>query len=61
MRTWSNSTFETALDSSKRNQTERQFIVNELFDRFEKLISESPENYAMDYVHVIIHAKKIKS
>merc|ERR1711907_119951 len=48
MRTWSNSTFETALDSQNRSVEERAGLVDELFQRLENDIAESPEDYPMD-------------
>lgn len=58
MRTWSNSTFETALDSEKRSDEERKSIVDLFFSRFEDAITADPDHYAMDYVHMVMAINK---
>mmetsp|Transcript_46846 Transcript_46846/g.71649 ORF Transcript_46846/g.71649 Transcript_46846/m.71649 type:complete len:345 (+) Transcript_46846:2-1036(+) len=52
-RTWSNSTFESALDSS-RSTGERQALAEELFQTYESRIAQSPQDHAMDYQHVYL-------
>eukprot|EP00658_Telonema_sp_P-2_P035464 TRINITY_DN25783_c0_g1_i5.p1 TRINITY_DN25783_c0_g1~~TRINITY_DN25783_c0_g1_i5.p1 ORF type:complete len:317 (+),score=98.80 TRINITY_DN25783_c0_g1_i5:261-1211(+) len=57
MRTWSNSTFLTALDEA-RPMEERVALVEDMFNRFKALVIENPEEYAMEYVHHYIVMEK---
>lgn len=56
-RTWSNSTFESALDESRR-EAERRKLSDELFKRFEGEIAKDPKGYGMDYVHSFLVVRK---
>ncbi|KAI8100224.1 hypothetical protein M9434_007221 [Picochlorum sp. BPE23] len=49
-RTWSNSTFESALSSSRPAQ-ERSAIVKQFWGEYEALVAQAPEKHGMDYVH----------
>jgi len=58
-RTWSNSTFESALDSS-RSPDQRRALSDELFKRMEAEAAKDPENFGMDYVHSFMLIKKVQ-
>eukprot|EP00890_Picochlorum_soloecismus_P004020 jgi/Picsp_1/4619/NSC_01989-R1_sam dependent carboxyl methyltransferase len=49
-RTWSNSTFETAL-GSKRSAEERADIMKQFWKEYEMLVAKDPAEHGMDYVH----------
>ena len=53
LRTWSNSTFLTALNES-RSMEERQSLVDELYKRYEDLVAQDPAAHGMDYVHAFM-------
>jgi hypothetical protein len=57
LRTWSNSTFLSAL-SSTRSEAERAAVVDELFRRYEAEVAAAPELHGMDYVHCYMHIEK---
>ena len=48
----------TALSQS-RSEKERNGIVDELFSRYAKTVSENPDDHGMDYVHAYLLIKKI--
>jgi len=52
-RTWSNHTFYSAL-SEFRSEEERNGIVDELFARYARKVSEDPSHHGMDYVHAYL-------
>jgi hypothetical protein len=58
MRTWSNSSFLTAL-SSDRPEAERKALVDELYQRYEDAIAEDPASNHMDYVHHYLVMEKV--
>lgn len=49
-RTWSNSTFLSALDES-RSMEEREALVEEMYQRYASRVAEDPSRHGMDYVH----------
>lgn len=57
MRTWSNSTFESALDTS-RTEAEKRALSDELFDRMARVCAECPTEFGMDYVHAFLVVSK---
>lgn len=57
MRTWSNSSFKAGLDGT-RSDEEKERITDELFGRITDAIAEAPDEYGMDYVHVMICVRK---
>ena len=59
MRTWSNSSFLTALDSNTRTEAERKALVDELYGRYEDAIAADPEKNHMDYAHHYIVMEKV--
>lgn len=58
VRSWSNSTFLSALDVEHRVEEERAALVDELYGRYEKRIAADPKHHSMDYVHAYIHIEK---
>jgi indole-3-acetate O-methyltransferase len=56
-RTWSNSTFFSALDAS-RSLAEREQIVSQLFIEYERQVSHEPEHHGMDYVMAYLTIRK---
>ena len=56
-RTWSNSVFRSALDSS-RSEAEKDEIVDEMFRRYEADVAVAPQDHGMDYIHAHIHIQK---
>jgi hypothetical protein len=58
-RTWSNSTFASALDATKRGGGEISQIVDKLFERYTCVVAAEPEAHAMDYVHAYLHLVKV--
>ncbi len=50
LRSWSEPVFLAGL-SSARGTAERADIVNEFYGRYQRLVAESPQGHAMDYVH----------
>lgn len=59
LRTWSNSTFYTALSES-REEAERKALVEELYKRYETLVAQDPSAHGMDYVHAFMVLEKIE-
>ena len=58
VRSWSNSTFLSALDAEHRAEDERAALVDELYGRYERRIAADPKHHTMDYVHAYIHFEK---
>ena len=58
MRTWSNSSFLTALSES-RPMAERVALVDEFYGRYEKEIATDPSKHHMDYVHHYVTIEKV--
>lgn len=58
VRSWSNSTFLSALDAEHREAEERTALVDELYGRYERRIAADPKHHTMDYVHAYIHFEK---
>jgi len=56
-RTWSNSVFLSALDSSRTN-AEKEAIVDQMYDRYTLEVSKDPSGHAMDYVHTYMVIQK---
>ena len=50
LRSWTESTFLSALDSS-RSLEERQAILNNFYNAYEAGVAANPEGHGMDYVH----------
>lgn len=57
MRTWSNSSFENALDSA-RSQDEKRGICNDLFNRISIAVQNTPNDFGMEYVHAFLVIRK---
>lgn len=57
VRTWSNSTFESALGDN-RSGAEKKKLVDHLYDRYRQAIAAEPERHAMDYMHAYLHFEK---
>jgi len=57
-RTWSNSTFESGLDASKRSEAERAQITQDMFQLYEDEVAANPQDHAMDYQHVYLAIEK---
>jgi len=51
LRSWSEPTFAAGLDP-KRPAAERLAILNEFYQRYERLVASSPAGHGMDYIHV---------
>lgn len=49
-RTWSNSTFEGALNSSRTTE-EKEAILKAFWKEYEMLVAQDPSQHGMDYVH----------
>lgn len=60
LRTWSNSTFLTALKDS-RPMEERQTLVDLFYKRYEDLVAQDPASHGMDYVHAFMVIDKPQS
>ncbi|CAG9460401.1 unnamed protein product [Pedinophyceae sp. YPF-701] len=60
LRTWSNSTFTTGLDATKRSAEERAALADEMFAMYEKEAAADPEGHGMDYVHGYLVLEKAK-
>mmetsp|Transcript_13987 Transcript_13987/g.16908 ORF Transcript_13987/g.16908 Transcript_13987/m.16908 type:complete len:866 (+) Transcript_13987:189-2786(+) len=58
VRTWSNSTFESALDDS-RSEAEKKALVDKHYALYEKRIAAEPERHHMDYTHAYILFEKV--
>ena len=56
VRTWSESTFSTALDAA-RGAAEKRGIVDELFTRYAAAVAASPADHGMDYVHSYLNVE----
>jgi len=57
VRTWSNSTFESALGDN-RSGSEKKKLVDHLYDRYRQAIAAEPHLHAMDYMHAYLHFEK---
>eukprot|EP01098_Paradermamoeba_levis_P016214 TRINITY_DN8627_c0_g1_i1.p1 TRINITY_DN8627_c0_g1~~TRINITY_DN8627_c0_g1_i1.p1 ORF type:complete len:425 (-),score=150.83 TRINITY_DN8627_c0_g1_i1:95-1288(-) len=57
VRTWSNSTFFSALDERRTNE-EREKLIDLFFERYGDQISSSPASHGMDYFHYYLDVKK---
>lgn len=57
-RTWSNSTYESALDD-RRSPAERHALVDELFERYAQEVAKEPSAHGMDYVHAFLLLEKV--
>ena len=57
MRTWSNSSFESALDGA-RAPDERKAICDEMYDGMAAAVRKNPNDYTMEYVHALIVMQK---
>jgi len=58
VRTWSESTFSTALDAT-RGGIERKEIVNELYSRYAAVVAAAPADHGMDYVHSYLSIERV--
>lgn len=58
LRTWSNSSFLTALDKS-RPEEERVKLVDQFYERYEALVAQDPSKHGMDYVHGFMVIEKV--
>ena len=57
LRSWSETVFMNGLDAS-RPLAVRQEIVDRYYDRYEALVRQTPDDHAMDYVHVYMIVSK---
>lgn len=58
LRSWSETVFATALDSS-RSAAERAAIVDEFYQNYEDLVAANPDGHAMDYIHCYLAIEKV--
>ncbi|KAG5180499.1 S-adenosyl-L-methionine-dependent methyltransferase [Tribonema minus] len=58
VRTWSNSTFLSALDEG-RGREARAALVDELFARYRDAIAADPSAHHMDYTHAYLHFERV--
>lgn len=58
LRSWSETVFATALDSS-RSAAERAAIVDEFYQNYEDLVAADPDGHAMDYIHCYLAIEKV--
>ena len=58
LRSWTESTFAGGL-SAERPAAERQAIIDDYYDEYERLVREAPEGHGMDYVHAFMTARKV--
>ena len=56
-RSWSETVFRTAL--LKRDENERQKIVDSFYESYRAEVEKDPDGHAMDYVHIIMEIEKI--
>ncbi len=56
-RSWSETVFRTAL--LKRNENERDNIVDSFYENYRAEVERDPDGHAMDYVHIIMEIEKI--
>ncbi len=60
-KTWSHSTFKSALDSTK-SEEEKERIMDQFWGNYMSLVEKNPEQHGMDYVHAyIVFEKVVKS
>lgn len=57
MRTWSNSSFQSALNPS-RSLDEKTSICDSLFQKIELAVRDCPEDFGMEYVHAFMVIRK---
>mmetsp|Transcript_14851 Transcript_14851/g.25137 ORF Transcript_14851/g.25137 Transcript_14851/m.25137 type:complete len:1221 (+) Transcript_14851:276-3938(+) len=57
VRTWSNSTFESALDDVRAPE-EKKALVDHLYEKYRLRIEAEPERHHMDYMHAYLHFEK---
>ena len=57
LRSWSEATFVSGL-SPERSITDKQKIVDTLYNNYQKLVEDNPEGHGMDYVHCYLILKK---
>lgn len=57
IRTWNESIFHGALKSDRPVQERRELIEN-YYSTYERMVGESPDGHAMDYVHAYMTIKK---
>lgn len=55
VRTWSESTFLTALDEGR---TDRRAVVDELYSRYAAAAAAAPADHGMDYVHAYLNIER---
>jgi hypothetical protein len=58
LRSWSETVFATALDSSRPEDT-RAALVDQFYQRYEDRVAADPTGHAMDYVHCYLAIEKI--
>ena len=61
-RTWSNSVYFDALDSTRdvdQHRMGRDAVVDELFARYAAEVAAAPADHAMDYVHAFVVIEKV--
>jgi hypothetical protein len=60
-RTWSNSVYFDALDSTRDDdhRMSRDAVVDELFARYAAEVAAAPADHAMDYVHAFAVIEKV--
>ena len=57
LRSWSEPVFAKGL-SSERSPEDREAILDEFFDRYERRVAAAPEGHGMDYVHIYLVCRK---
>ena len=60
-KTWSHSTFKSALDSIK-SEEEKERIMDQFWENYMSLVEKDPKQHGIDYVHAyIVFEKVVKS
>lgn len=54
-RTWSHSTFKSAL---RPDRTDKEEVMNQFWENYKQLVEQQPEQHGMDYVHAYIVLEK---
>ena len=58
LRSWSETVFANALDSS-RSAEERARLIDDFYQRYEDMVAADPTGHAMDYVHCYLAIEKV--
>ena len=57
-KTWSHSTFKSALDGTK-SEEEKERIMDQFWENYMSLVEKDPKQHGMDYVHAYIVFEKV--